>query len=126
MVSARYHPGVLSQIAVNRDAEFIALLVPVSFMPGGFETPNTRRTFDLAHGVCQTLAGDKLHKTNLKDHTDFTSRPARVKEIGPPMSEVSDSHDASGLLSLTRYGTRDRLRTVCCLCSLAFGTSFRQ
>jgi len=36
------------------------------------------------------LAGDKLHKTNVKDNTDFTCRPARVKEIGPRMSEVSD------------------------------------
>jgi hypothetical protein len=43
--------------------------------------------------VYQALTGDKLHKTNIKDTTGLTRRPARVKGIGPRMSKVSDSHD---------------------------------
>ena len=76
---------------MNRDTEFIALLVPREFharqQPRNSEH---KKNSDLGHGVCQTLAGDKLHKTNVKDNTDLTCRPARVKEIGPRMSEVSD------------------------------------
>jgi hypothetical protein len=40
--------------------------------------------------VCQALTGAKLHRTNIKDNTDLTCRPARVKGIGPRMSKVSD------------------------------------
>jgi hypothetical protein len=40
--------------------------------------------------VCQALTGDKLHKTNIKDNTGLTCKPARVKGIGPRMSKVSD------------------------------------
>ena len=38
----------------------------------------------------QALTGDKLHKTNIKDNTGLTGKPARVKGIGPRMSKVSD------------------------------------
>ena|SRR5450631_2881998 len=49
-----------------------------------------KETSDLGHGVCQALKGDKLHKTNIKATTGLTCKPARVKGIGPRMSEVSD------------------------------------
>jgi hypothetical protein len=65
---------------------------PVSFMPGSV-LRKLRTNSDLGHAVYQALTGDKLHKTNIKDTTGLTRRPARVKGIGPRMSKVSDSHD---------------------------------
>ena len=97
--------------------------MPVSLSGSFLETPNTRRTFDLAHGVCQTLAGDKLHKTNVEDDTDLTCRPVRVKEIGPRMSKVSDGHDTSGPLLCPKWMRMEGdFERVCrfVVCRLAF------
>ena len=57
---------------------------------------------DLGHGVCQALTGDKLHKTNIKDTTGLTWKPARVKGIGPRVSKVSDVTTVQ--VSLLRLG----------------------
>lgn len=46
--------------------------------------------FDLGHGVCQALTGSKLHKTKDQGHLPVSPKRARVKRIGPGMSEVSD------------------------------------
>ena len=52
----RYHPGVLSEIGVDRDTESFCRLFSclASFMPGSvLHTPN------IGHGVCQALTGAK-------------------------------------------------------------------
>ena len=100
---------MLREIAVNRDTEFIALLVPREFHAGGLETPNTKENLDLEHDVCQALTGDKLHKTQTKDTTGFPRKPARVKRIGPRLSKVSDSTTPQVSFLWRVDGTRDRL-----------------
>jgi len=66
--------------------------------------------FELWHGMCQALTRDKLHKTRIKETTGLICTPAAVKGIGLRMSEVSDSLDASDLLSMTRDGNKKQTR----------------
>jgi hypothetical protein len=93
MVSARYYPEVLSDIAVDRyqsPSLVVALLVPHEFHDRQ-RPPNVERknTIDLRHGMCQALTGASDTK-----HTPRTPqaspKSAGVKGIGPGMSEVSD------------------------------------
>ena len=61
--------------------------------------------------MCQALKGDKLHKTNIKDTTGLTCRPARVKGIGLRMSKVSDVATVH-IAFMTRWmRTDDRLQS---------------
>ena len=58
-----------------------------------------------------SVEGDKLHKTNIKDTTGLTCKPARVKGIGPRMSEVSDVTTLQVSFMTRWMRTGDRLRT---------------
>jgi hypothetical protein len=58
----------------------------------GQRPPNSehKEYFGLGHGMCQASKSDKLHKTNMKNTTGLVCSLARVKGIGPRVSEVSD------------------------------------
>ena len=58
----------------------------------------------------QAFTTDKLDKTKIKDNTGLTCRAARVKGIGPGMSEVSDVQNLRSPCYDEWVGTRDRLR----------------
>jgi hypothetical protein len=89
----------------------IAVLVPRESYPGSSSNSEHKENFDLGHAVCQALTGAKLHRTNINDNSGLTCRHARVKGIGPGMSEVSDVQHFRSPFYDEWMGTRDRLRT---------------
>jgi hypothetical protein len=69
------------------------------------------------------LAGGKLHKTQIKENTGLTCKPARVKGIGPGMSEVSDVTALQISFYDERMGRETDSERVCRLCYLSLGIS---